>query len=174
MRTIIIALVFTAAPTLCRAQQPPMDQFLEEMKRSNPDKYKEIMQSRAVGEKVGRILEKFHKGGLPDADARRQLQPLVREGLQRWIDALPKCRAEMEKKLAFLKQVEAQPDVLVQQHVDALLSTQEEGKPDLDADRSAMGRPCLPPPPPGRVVPGKQKGPPGSPGPEPRPVQEAR
>lgn len=140
---LFLALAVLASPLL-RAQEPPAlgleskesrrwiqkiqenmreenERRLGQLQKSDPEEYRRQKEALGRQKESETVLERWRQGTLSEKQARRQLYPLVKEGLKPELEGLDKRIADLEKRLDFLKQVRKNPDLLVRRRIEEML-----------------------------------------------------
>lgn len=98
-------------------------QELAALKTSNPEEYQKRLKALQKQQQIRAILDKFNQKELTEAEARKQLFPLIKEEVAPQVQALGERIARLKKRLAFLLKAQKDPGLLVQERISGLLGT---------------------------------------------------
>lgn len=93
----------------------------ENLKRSNPAAFEKIERERERNKKISEVVAAFRAKKLDESEARRRLEPLMREQARAEPAALDGEIAHLEKRLAQLKEQKADPGKAARERVDLML-----------------------------------------------------
>jgi uncharacterized coiled-coil protein SlyX len=107
------------------------EEQLKELKKNNPELYKERMDDIERWEEINKIVVSYRDGKISEARAVKELYPLVEKSLENYIDGLDERIAKVEKKLESLKDVKSDPDMLIKKRIEQLLGKTVPSPEDL-------------------------------------------
>jgi uncharacterized coiled-coil protein SlyX len=110
-----------------REMDKRMQEDLERLKKTDPEGYRRQKESIDRNKAIQGILADFQKGKKSEAEARRALIPLVKPEMDPMARDADRRIADLEKQLAFWKQVKKNPEVLSQRQIDSMLGKGDPG-----------------------------------------------
>lgn len=94
---------------------------LEVLKGLDPQLYKERKSLIERQNNINKIISSYRGGKVSLVQAENQLYPLIKEGMQGYLDNLGGEIARLEKKLESLKKAKKNPDILIKKNISQLL-----------------------------------------------------
>lgn len=96
-------------------------EFLEIMKKEDPEEYRRYMELKRREEKIDTVVSQYQEGKITYETAKRKLYPLFKERLRDRITNIDEEIARLEKKLSFLKKTKKNPSILIKKEIDQAL-----------------------------------------------------
>ncbi len=91
------------------------------LKESDPKFYAAYEKQESESRQARQTIKDFREGKIDEETARRQLRPYVKNESSVFIKNIDKTIAQSEKRLADLKRMRDDPDLLIDRRVDAML-----------------------------------------------------
>ena len=138
---ICLMLLFFSGSVSAQLPRSPAEIEQEELKRKNPQLYKESQEASERQAKISAIVTAFRKGEISSYYAENQLNPLLKQEIEDDINGLESKIASLEKKLESLKEAKTNPEPLIKKRIDQML-----GKAMLTPDELMKKSPAALPP----------------------------
>jgi polyhydroxyalkanoate synthesis regulator phasin len=93
----------------------------EELKKTDPDAYKQIKEEIELSEKIADIVDSFKEGKINKDAARKRLRPLVKKSLRYRLGYIDDEIKQTMQRLRYLKRIKKEPSILVEDEIEFYL-----------------------------------------------------
>ncbi len=122
-RVLVVCLILLFFFGSIFAQEPhsPVVIEQEELKKKEPQLYKEKRDTLERQGKIGAIITAFRKGEISSPTAASKLNPLLKQEIEDEVSKLESEIASLGKKLESLREAKANPEPLIKKRINQML-----------------------------------------------------